>query len=830
MPGFAPLATAPLGSVGGVASRHAAAVGDFAMQGEALAGLRASVAVYDDAPAFIGEAEGRGTVDAAGGVGTAGLAGQAQGDTATHASVAAAILSLEGAVRVRAATTAAAVGTLGAILLARSRPVSTIHADGTVPLTGAQSATNPISGSAVPLLQVLSHADAAAAIDGQVNLGRLLSLEGTGQGRAEHRAEGAGTIGLTGKAWLAVAALAHAETGVAAAGTAAGMASLGLTLAYDFGLTGAASGISLRVRVASASVEISLTGQSTVSLLLNAGLVSLYSSLGAVKGRGTVQALSSGVINITRASAVEVHVGATAGRLIPLGGDAVGHTVSRVEAGSAVVSAGLGRAVLTIRVDLSGEVSFELVASAEIGTTARASDALGTAALFDVSAPIELEASDRLWLDLDASGLSLGTAQAAGALLPDGHAQGAVLGAAAADARLAVQAACAGYVGLSLTAEPQLALAASVDGRAGLRADLLQPVMILGSSRSRLEVSAGAQTASLPLAGSLGAEPTVRAAAQGQIAFARDSLGEVGIDAVSVPALGLGLVATGRLVTRGTSAGALAIWGASSAAAALAGGLQDQFALETAAGTLAVITGFGRSGVAHAGVGHAQITSKALAFGAVTVGRQSDGDVAVVGKAQPALPIAGAAVLGGWVTGFSSNGVAPLSLEVRLSASISVAAGSRLTVTGAATGGVALLGQSAGRFQVGRDGSAEVAVTGETARIIAFPGRGVAAVANDAGTGSSFLMVLNGTGESRILMRLVGEAVQGEGNARSCVAIGVVVQDEPWAALLQARGFRAPPGLRRRAPPDTMQGGSVMSHARGGVLLSEPRTGLILRG
>jgi hypothetical protein len=831
MPGFAPLAAAPLGSVGGVASRHAVAAGSLALQEQAHIDLRASASAAGIAPGLTGEAAAGGKVEASGSFGIAGIVGEAQVGTETYGVVTGAILSLEGTVGVRAATTSAAVGTFAAILLARSSPVSTIRADGTVPLVGAQSATSGISGSAVPLWRVLSNTDAGAAIDGQVVEGRLLLLEGTGQGHAATQAQGFGTVGLGGDARLSVAALAHAESGAAVAGTTTGLASLGLTLTSDFGLTGSASGISLRVREASASVEISLPGQSSGTLSLGAGLVSLYAWQGAAQGRGTVQAQSSGVIDITRASAVEVYVGATAGRLIPLGGDAVGHTVSRVEARSAVVTAGLGRTVLTTRADLSGELAFELLVAAEIGTTARANGALDAAALFDVSAPIGLVASDRLGLGLEARGLSMATAQTAEAGLSlGGHAQAPVLGAAAADASLAVQAASAGHVALLLTAEPQLALAASMAGRARLRADLQGPWAVSGLGDAALMVSAGTHTAFLPLAGSLRADLAVRAAAQEQIAFARDSLGEVGIDAVSVPALELGLVAIGRLAIHGTSADILAFNGASGTAVALAGGLQDQLALDAAAATLAGVTSFSGSEVPLSGVAYARAATKALVFGSVKIARSSDAMVAVSGQAQPALPLLGAAVLSNAITASSSAGALPVVLVARVLAEIAAAAGSGLAVTGAATGGLAIAVQSAGGFHVERDGSADVAVTGETARIIAFPGRGSAAVAIDAGTESVFLTRLSGNGATRILMRLMGEAVHAEGTAQSSVAIAAGMQDEPWMTMLQVRGFRAPPGLRRRAPPDALQGGSVMSHGRSGILLSEPRSGRILRG
>lgn len=831
MPGFAPLAAATLGSVRGVSSRQAAAVGHLALQGQAHVDLRASASAEGIAPGFAGEVATGGTVDVARSLGAAGIAGQAQGDTASHGLAAGAVLSLKAVVGVRAATTVAAVGTLGVILLARSSPASTIRADGTVPLAGAQDAASRISGSAAPLWQVLSNADAAAAIDGRVNVGRLLPLEGTGQGRAATQAQGFGTVGLGGDARLAVAALAHAESGATVAGTTIGLASLGLTLASDFGLTGAASGISLRVREGSARAEFSLRGQSTGSLTLSGRLGAPFTPEGIARAQAGGRALGQGVIGITRGIATEVDVGAAAARVLPLKGNAAAHAALRAEAQSVVVTAGLGRALLATRLVLSGELASSLMAAAEISAEARADGAIGAMAQVRVSAPVGLAADGGLNYGLNARGLNLAAVPTAGARVSlGGKAQASLRGAAVADGSLAVQATGAGGVRLLLRAEPQLVLTAIADGRAGLRADLLGPVAFSGLGDVALRVSAGTQAAALPLVGRLGATLAVNAAAQGQINFVRNSLGEVGIDAVSVPALELDLTLKAKTATHGISADNPAIRGASSAAAALAGGFQDQFALETAAGTLAVITGFGRSGVALAGVGHAQVASKVLAFGAVTVERQSDGDVAVVGTTQPALPIAGAAVLRCTVTGSSSNGVAPLSLEVRISASISVAAGSGLAVTGAATGRLALAGQSADRFQVGRDGGADVAVTGETARIIAFPGRGVAAVANAAGTESGFLTGLSGAGATRILMRLTSKAVQAEGAARSSVLIGAAVKDEPWGTMLQARGFRAPPALQRRVPPDTWQGGSVMSHTRGGVLLSEPRTGRILRG
>lgn len=820
MPGFAPLAAAPLGSVGGDAPRHVTAAGSLDLQGQALAGLWASASADDLAPSFAGEASGRGTVDAVGRLGTVEFAAHAQGDTAMLGFASGAILPREGAVDAKATPTAAFAGTLKTALLAQSGLVCAIHADGFVPMGGAHSATSRIIGSAVRLWQVLSHADAATAVSVQLEAGRLVPLAGTGQLQVAGRGQAAGAISLTGAGQLAAETCAHAQTAVAAAGAAEAQTSLSLTLAADLALSAAASGITLQGREARAGSVVPVPGQSSGSSTLSAGLTTAFAPPGTARAQATLQAWSQGVIGIARAGVTEVQVGAATTRILPLGGVAAAHSALRAEAQTAVAVTGLGGSVVVTRADLSAVVTSGLVAAAEAHPLAGAQGAFGVMAQGRVSASVGLSAASGLHLGLDASGLSQIAAHTIRVGLPlGGEAHGGLRGAAAADARLAVNATSEARTNLRLKALPQIAFVAAMDGRADQRAHLLGPVTISGLGHAALEGSGAAETRPLPLAGRMLADLAVSASAAGRITFARGSLGEVGIDAISAPGLALDLELAGALASRGGSADTLAVSAASRAAIALGGGLEDRLPFEAAAAMRAHVASLSGSALALGGTGRARIAGKVWAVGAVTVARDSDGEVAVSGKSRPALPIAGSAVLAGAVMGVAPDRIATIALLLRGSAAISAAGETGLPTITAAGGDLALRAQAAARFQVGRDGSADVDIAADAARIIAFPGRGVGTVANDAEAGSGVFTQANGTAATRVLLRLTGEAIHPQGTAQSSVTVRARLQREPMTALLLARGFRAPPGLRRRARPDTAQGGSVISHLRSGQIL-----------
>jgi hypothetical protein len=133
-------------------------------------------------------------------------------------------------------------------------------------------------------------------------------------------------------------------------------------------------------------------------------------------------------------------------------------------------------------------------------------------------------------------------------------------------------------------------------------------------------------------------------------------------------------------------------------------------------------------------------------------------------------------------------------------------------------------------FLTARAGVADVAVIGETIRILTFPGQAHAAVAARGLSQSVFAAGLFTRAATSIDLQFTGQALDPQGTAQSRTAIDARLSQGGWSSAALIQGYRAPPGLRRSAAANAAQGGSVVTVQRSGSVLSEPRTGRILQG
>jgi|GEM_PF-1706074 hypothetical protein len=811
MPGFAPLAAAPLASAGVVAPRIAITTGTLALVGRSVGGSTAQAASLQAALVLVGQA--RSNVAARGVAGTAlHLGGEARGSTGISA---------------------AASDSIPTDLDARAGVVCALHAAGALTLAGEQRATLGTTCSSAMLLQIRPQSQAALTVDGaaDTDVARALSLAGGGQLQVPAQARGAGGMSLAGAAELGLAVSAGADDLLPANGAGQAEAAVRLTADAAWDIDGQASGIALQARVVTLRAEISLQGRA-------AGNVALVADLAvplAPRGTGLVQlpviGAAQAAFGLLRAVTADLAVSAVTHRVLPLAGSATADQVLEARADGAVYISGQIASTAAAAAAVSASFAPGLSAAAQSDAAAQAQSGLAIIGNAAVLAPIRLTAAGDLQVHQQITGGVLATAQAGPAALAlDGQARANLQAAAVAGAELAAVSASAGQVGLQGTTALRADVLSDVHGRTALRTDVDRTVLFDGIIRADAAVTVETHQAAVAMSGQSRASLALAALAATEVTIGRDSLGTIAIDAAAIPALGLTLTVRASTVTRGAAGTAISWGGACAASAALIASTSSSAQLGGAGLGLLALAPRAGSAVPLAGIGGAGVTHLAVASNDLRLMDACIGAVAAKGAAAPLFLATGRSALTGAILGRAAQGALPVTLITQIAAALDAIASDALAVSGAATGRLPLDALGRGTFLTARAGGADVAVTGEAIRILSFPGQAHAAVAARALSQSAFAAGLFTRAATSIDLQLKGQALDPQGTASSHAAIDARLSQGGWSSTALIQGYRAPPGLRRSAAPNAAQGGSVVTVLRSGSVLSEPRTGRILQG
>lgn len=712
MPGFAPLAAAPLASAGLPPGREAFFAGVFAL-GTAVQGRTRAHAVARGAVVLAGQAQGRiftqAHAHATGDTRTVTLAGQSRGTVSPQAYVDRAV-SVFGAARTAAHAAAASTATIivdsdawaeltdtGRITsdyvaqgqaagvtgtTSTAVPAIAINLDcavspsneglaaGAIPFTARQGAKAAITARTALLWQAERHIQVAiTAVDGQAT--QPLSLDVKARSFAKARAIGVGSMALTGTARLTGTTNLRAQDRIAVAGRGKANTNAQATLTRALTLAGNAGARAQEDRNASSTSNIHLSGNA----IAQAALIGQTSCDITLRAQATADTavLGHGLsdVSIARRSDAATPVDAAMARTIIFSG------------ASAALIATVTSKTITAHLPLSGH------ARVQVGTDVAAATAV----------PIGI--------------------------------------------------ACAGRVGLTIGADLRLRLPSVSTASTGLNGTTTKAVILAGIANTAPRTTAQIAPTPLALTGIARATLDLVATSDGQIALTRLSRTSTLIEVSTVPGLHLHLQST----------------------------------------AIVTLHGLGRVAIHLQGVASLSIRINAMAHG--LLGLVGAGKSAVVMRA-----IAGA--------GFELA-----------------------AVTGAEA---AARGRALDRFTVTRMGAGDTAVRGDAARLITFTGQSAVRVRSRALAQRVVAPNLHAAGTSGLHGKLSAQAVQPDGTCQASMKVDAALHDGSWPLTLQVFGVRAPPGQRRFTPPDTAQGGSVISVPRSGVLRAKPRTGRILKG
>lgn len=585
MPGFAPLAAAPLASVGLPPAREALLAGVFALGASAQGRSQAHAHATGDTGALTLAGQSRGTAIPQAQTDTAVSIFGAGRAAALTAAASAARITVDGHARAELAdtgrvtsdyvvrgqaagetdTSATAAPAIGVNLLLAGSPSNEGHAAGAISLMAGQNARAGITAHADVLWQAGCDVQSTIAVKGQVT--RPLSLDGTAGSVAQAHATGTGSMALTGTARLAGFTSLRAQDGVALAGRGRAIAGTQATTIYALTLTGQGSAAAQQDRFATSASHTSLSGDAEAQAAL-IGRTSGHIALGvqaktdtAVFGHG-----QSGV-SIARHFDAALTVDAAMARAILFGG------------ASAALTAGATRKTITAPLPFSGH------AQVRVGTNVEA------------ATPVPM-------------GIT-----------------------------------CAGRVGLSLNADLRLGLPATLTGTTDLSGITSETVVLAGIASAAPRSFAQVVRTPLALTGIVQATPGLAATSDGKLALTRQSRTTALIDASAGPALHLQLQAAiavplralgdivlplqgaGRLPIgiTATGRGRLDLVGAGQSAVAMRATAGASFDLDAVAG--------------------AKVAARGQALDRVTVTRTGAGDLAVVGDAARLITVTGQSVL-----------------------------------------------------------------------------------------------------------------------------------------------------------------------------------------
>lgn len=376
-----------------------------------------------------------------------------------------------------------------------------------------------------------------------------------------------------------------------------------------------------------------------------------------------------------------------------------------------------------------------------------------------------------------------------------------------------------------------VSIARHLDAAANVDAAMAQAIIFAGASAA-LTASATRKTitARLPLSGHAQVQAGTDVAAATAVPVGIASVGRVGLRIGASRTVHLPSTLTGATELSGTATKTVVLAGITGAAPRTTAQI---------APTPLALTGFAQAtpGLAAKSAGQLALT------------RQSRTSALIDASAGPALHLqlqatAAVPLRASGLTALSLQGAARLPIRITATAHgrfdligagqsavvMHAAAGAGFDLDAVAGAEVAAGARAQDRFTVTRGGAGTIAVRGDAARLITVTGLSVLRVTSRALAQPALAQNLHAAGVSGLQGELSAQAIRPDGTCQASMTVDAAVRDGSWPLTLLAFGVRAPPGQRRFTSPDTVQGGSIITVPRSGVLRAEPRTGRILKG
>jgi len=677
------------------------------------------------------------------------------------------------------------------IALSRSLPLGV---SALARLAAVVTASGPVSAAGTASADALGESQAI----GQIVLGGVVRAASVPASKAAGQTAlgGSGAVASRVSAGLAVglAITGQSEAGVTARGQAAeGIAPAGLGASivltqghgarvFDLGLHTKAKATS----AAAAQGPIALPGQASLfTPILGHAQPSQLVLTGS--GKGTILA---------------VRMARGAGTL-PLAGQ--GHAVSALNALGDGALAMPGTSVTTgmVRAAAAGQLALARALEAELLVAASAGRAMAIAGTARGAARASAQAQDhRVALEGKAIARTTGIGSALGGHDLASRSEGVIAATGAAQSTFAITRAFAGDVDVLGDSARLIGFAGAALARTGTSGKTSNSVVgLAGSAAAR--VTAGAQfAAGVALVGGAHNRVATVAASSGLIGWASAAWATAPRSVQSQGSLFLAGASSAHSTPMGTATGIdFAIGAILAGSTQLAAGLRSDLLLEDAT------------------VGMLEATARAA--GQFDVARSSTADVEIGADAGRGMPLIGAAGGAAHMQAAGSIGAARLEImtEAQALTSSGAAGGSVFTTQGQVAGQAFLHGTSQGNVALTRLGRGDLLVAGTASRAMVFLGAAEARAITQAAANLPLEPEFAGAGTTVIRVAFQQqEAITGRGAGLSTVR--AAASGSEWELGAAAIAYRAPPALRRLAPPSVGLSGRLVPS----------NTGLILKG
>jgi len=399
-----------------------------------------------------------------------------------------------------------------------------------------------------------------------------------------------------------------------------------------------------------------------------------------------------------------------------------------------------------------------------------------------------------------------GTSTAAASLLGDAGGMLELSGKAAAQASPASEVSGAFEVGLTAS------------GNAPRQA-VFGAVLVVGGATAAVTDVASDAFGDLAPAGTAIAAVPLQAKASTAMAFTRDAAAAGLIDATSARVIAFGLNTLAHVDLAAGSVGQAPLHLASGAALATRAEMAVAVDLAGVASAQGGVKASGASVIKVVGTSASLAAVGADSLGAFTTTSAGETEAAVIGVSARSLPLIGDTAATAQLTADAVGGTLDLGLAFAAAGNIHAVASGAISLAGGGCSNIASKARMDRVFVVTRLGAGNLAVVGQSARVVTLLVQARAAMTTMAAANTSLPVHATASAEVRLL-----SSVQSAGFGTSEEFAVVIdtsgsVQQALWPIAGGSVAFLAPPSQRRGAFVSAQQGGGVLSKPQGGGVI-----------
>jgi hypothetical protein len=588
-----------------------------------------------------------------------------------------------------------------------------------------------------------------------------------------------------------------------------------------FTITGVISGTSQAPLFAQATSAVLIGGSAKLDAAVSGGAEAGNSLdlVGASDGGGAVSGAGVSAVDLALNFAGDTALPAAAGSAVPVTGDVSASVAQAVSTADVLLVAGTSSVGLPILATVEGEFTVEGYTAGFCGITISAQGEISVPRRLVTDVAIFADAARAV--DLNGQGaarVASGVTSAIASITVSGTTTAAALALGDAATTMALSGKIKAKTSPASTLSGAFEVGLTASGTAPRQA-AFGAVLAVGSSAGAITKVASAAFGDLATAWTATAAAELHGKASMAIAFTRDAAAVALIDATSARAIAFRLDALAQVDLAAGFIGQAPYFVAVRAAATSRAETADAVDLSGVASAQTDVQASTVPELKVAGSSASLATVGADSLGDFTIASAGEAEAAIIGVSARSLPLAGDAAANVQLLANVGGGTLDFGVTVAAAGNIHAVASRSISLAGLGRGNVSARAQADSVYVVTRAGAGDLAVVGQSARVVTLLGQASVATATMAAANTSLPVQATASSEVRLLSAVQQAPFGTSENSAAVINIDGSAQRTLWPVAGASIAFRAPPSQRRSAFVSAQQGGRVLSEPQGGGII-----------